>query len=187
METTLSVKPAAFQGGDEIVIDAPIERVWQLIADSKMLEKWGPPVREVTIIDTPERLGSRRDIVAEFTPSGGVITAEESAKAQKKKVAHFHELRIEHVEGHKIGYRIEREDIGMSKMLTEAGYTTELEALGPNKTRVVWKFFHNPKGMFGKIMNRLVILRQQRKNRLGALQALKRYAERPPNLGSDGA
>lgn len=177
METTLSVKPAKFQGGDEIIVNAPIERVWQLIADSKMLEKWGPPVREVTVIDSPEKLNSRRIVVGEFTTGGAVITAEESAKVQRKKVAHFHERRIEHVEGRKIGYRIEEEDIGMSKMLTEAGYTTELEFLGPNETRVVWKFFHNPKGVFGHTMNRLFILRAQRKNRLAALASLKRYAE----------
>ena len=41
METTVPVKPAKFQGGDEITINAPIARVWSLIADSKMLEKWG--------------------------------------------------------------------------------------------------------------------------------------------------
>jgi uncharacterized protein YndB with AHSA1/START domain len=177
METTVSVKPAKFQGGDEITINAPIERVWQLIADSKMLEKWGPPVREVTGIDLPERLDSHRIVVAESTPNGAVITAEESAKVQKKQIAHFHERRIEHVEGHKIGYCIEEEDIGIFKVITEVGYTTELESLGPNTTRVVWKFFHNPKGVFGHIMNRLFILSQQQKNRRGALESLKRYAE----------
>ncbi len=177
METTLSVKPVAFQGEDEIIINAPIEKVWHHISDSKALEKWGPPVREVTVIDFPEKLGSRRIVVGEFTPSGAVITTEESAKVKKKKVAHFHERRIEHVEGRKIGYRIEEEDIGIFNAITEVGYTTELESLGPNKTRVVWKFFHHPKGIFGHIMNRLFILRQQRKNRRGALESLKQYAE----------
>ncbi len=82
METTLSVKPVAFQGEDEIIINAPIEKVWHHISDSKALEKWGPPVREVTVIDFPEKLGSRRIVVGEFTPSGAVITTEESAKVK---------------------------------------------------------------------------------------------------------
>ena len=180
MQTALPVRPAQSQGGDEIVIDAPIERLWQLISDSKMLEKWGPPVREVGRIDAPERLGSRRNIVAEMTPRGAAITAGESATARKRKVAHFRELRIEHVEGRKIGYRIEEEDMGMFRMITEVGFTMELESLGPRRTRVVWTFFQNPKGLAGRIMNRLFIVHQQRKNRLGALDSLKRYAETHP-------
>lgn len=177
VETTLPVKPARFQGQDEIVINAPIERVWHLISDSKMLENWGPPVREITVLDSPETLGSRRIVVAEFKPNGSVITADESATVRKKKLAHLHERRIEHIEGCKIGYRFEKEDIGIFKVITEVGYTTELESIQPNQTRVVWKFFHNPKGIFGTVMNRLFILPQQRKNRLGALASLKRYAE----------
>jgi len=177
METALQIKPAKLQGGVEIIINVPVERVWRLIADSKMLEQWGPPVREVTVIDLPEQLGSRRIVAGEFFPNGAVITAEESAKVQKKKVAHFSELRIEHVEGRKIGYRIEEEDIGIFKIITEVGYTTEIEPIGPNRTKVAWKFFHNPKGIFGHIMNRLFILRRQQKNRRGALESLKRYAE----------
>jgi len=94
METTLPIKPAKFQGGDEIIINVPVE-------------------------------------------------------------------------GRKIGYRIEEEDIGIFKVITEVGYTTELEPIGPNRTKVVWKFFHNPKGIFGHIMNRLFILRRQQKNRRG--------------------
>lgn len=177
METSLQVDPARLQGQDETVVNAPIERVWELISDSKQLEKWGPPVREVTIVDAPEKLGSRRIVVGEFTPGGAVITAQESPTARRKKVAHFHERRIEHIEGFKVGYRIEEEDIGIFRVITQVGYTTELESLGQSQTRVVWKFFHNPKGIFGHIMNRLFVLRQQRTNRRGALASLKRYAE----------
>ncbi len=179
MATALQVDPARFQGEDEIVVMAPIERVWKLIWDSKQLEKWGPPVRSVTIIDAPEKLGSRRIVVGEFTPGGAVVTAQESSTERKKKVAHFKEQRIEHVEGFKVGYRIEEEDIGTFRVITEVGYTTELESLGPAQTRVVWKFFHNPKGIVGHVMNRLFVLRQQRTNRRGALASLKRYAEDP--------
>ncbi len=146
----------------------------------KMLEKWGPPVREVKVVDPPEKLGSRRYIVAEFAPGGGAITAEESARAPKKKIAHYHELRIEHIEGQKIGYRIEKEDMGLFKMITEVGFTMELESLGPHQTKVVWEFFQNPRGIVGHIMNRLFVVHQQRKNRRNALDSLKRYAETHP-------
>lgn len=177
MEVAETVKPAAFQGGDEIVIHAPIARVWQLIADSKELENWGPPVRQVVVHDVPEVLGSRRTVTAEMTSSGVAVTAEESATVKKKQVVHFVERRIEHVEGRKIGYRIEEDDMGLSKAITEVGFTMELEELSPRTTRIVWNFFQNPKGIFGRVMTPLFIRPRQRANRLAALRSLKRCAE----------
>ena len=53
----------------------------------------------------------------------------------------------------------------------------QLEPLGPGQTRLTWSFFHQPRGILGRAMNRLVILRQQRSNRLQALASFKAYAE----------
>ena len=173
----MTERPPPFQGKDDIVIDAPIATVWRLIADSRELERWGPPVRQVTVLDLPEVLGSRRIVVAEFTSAGGVVLADESERTANKQTAHFEERRIEHIEGSKIGYRIEKENIGMFRLITDVEFATELEPLGEDRTRVIWRFFHRPRGLFGAVMNRLFILPQQRRNRLGALRALKEYAE----------
>lgn len=167
-----------FQGEDAIVIDAPIAAVWRLIADSREMENWGPPVRKVDVFDLPETLGSRRVVVAEFTSGGAAVPAAESERTAKKQTAHFEEKRIEHVEGRRIGYRIEKEDIGMFRMIADVVFTTELEQLGESGTKVTWRFFHRPKGLFGTLMNWLFILPQQQRNRRGALLALKGYAER---------
>ncbi len=172
------------QGEDDIVIDAPIATVWRLISDSQELERWGPPVRHVTVLDLPEILGSRRIVVAEFRPGGGAVTASESPRIAKKQTAHFEERRTDHIEGRKVGYHIEKEDIGMFRVISDVGYTTELEALNQESTRVTWRFFHRPRGLMGTLMNRLFILPQQRRNRLGALRALKEYAERTANRGA---
>ena len=40
---------AKLQGQDEILVEAPVERLWPLIADSTLLAEWGPPVRAVQI------------------------------------------------------------------------------------------------------------------------------------------
>jgi hypothetical protein len=45
-------------------------------------------------------------------------------------------------------------------------------------TRVVFSFFHEPKGLLGSILNILVIRRAQRKNRLAALASLKERGQR---------
>ena len=43
--TTQRSTAAKLQGQDEILVAAPIERLWSLIADSTRLSEWGPPVR----------------------------------------------------------------------------------------------------------------------------------------------
>jgi uncharacterized protein YndB with AHSA1/START domain len=177
MQTKLPVKPAAAQGADAIVIRAPHALVWRLIADSTALARWGPPVRQVIVGEKPEQLGSMRTIVAEMTRGGAAITADRSATARDKKIARFVERRIEHVEGRRVGYRIEQDNMGLSRLITEVGFTMEIEALGSGETRLVWTFHHNPKGVLGTLMNRLFVRPQQRRNRLAALAALKRYAE----------
>jgi hypothetical protein len=124
---------------------------------------WGPPVRGVKILtnDGHEGPGTWRRVDAEFDGKKG----------------HFLERRIEHVEGRKIAVLIEEETFGLFRLLSEVGSSLELEPLGPHQTRVIFTFFHNTKGVTGYLMNRLVVLRQQRRNRLAALASLKKYAE----------
>jgi uncharacterized protein YndB with AHSA1/START domain len=163
--TTQPSTAAKLQGRDEILVAAPIEQLWSLIADSTRLPEWGPPVRKVEILGQPgqaEELGSRRRVEAEFDGKQGS----------------FVERRTEHVPGRKIAYLIEEESFGLFRVMTEPGFAIELESAGPGTTRVVWSFFHNPKGLIGQILNVLVILRQQRRNRLAALASLKQHAEK---------
>ncbi len=151
------------QGQDAIIVAVPIERMWPLISNSLELCNWGPPVREVKILteNEPEGLGTWRRVEAEFNGQQG----------------HFIERRIEHIEGRKIAILIEEETFGLFRLMSEVGSSLELAPVDANQTRVTFTFFHNPKGILGYVMNQLVILRQQRRNRLAALASLKKYAE----------
>lgn len=156
-------KTSQIQGQDAIVVEAPIARLWTLISDSMEMYNWGPPVRGVRVLsdDGREGLGTWRRVDAEFDGKAG----------------HFIERRIEHVEGRKIAVLIEEETFGLFRLLSEVGSSLEIEPLGPHQTRVIFTFFHNTKGVMGYLMNKLVVLRQQRRNRLAALASLKKYAE----------
>jgi uncharacterized membrane protein len=157
--------PSKEQGRDAIVIEAPIERIWTLIHDSRELARWGPPVRGVTVLDAQpgrETLGSRRRIEAEMEGRRGT----------------FVERRDLHVEGRAIGYVIEEESFGLFRIMSAPGFSLELAAEGAARTRVIFTFFHDPRGIMGHVMNTFVVLRAQRRNRLAALDALKAYAER---------
>jgi hypothetical protein len=151
------------QGQDAIIIEAPADHLWSLISHSMELCNWGPPVRRVTVLsdDGVEGYGTWRRVDAEFDGKQG----------------YFMERRIEHVEGRKIAILIEEETFGLFRLLSEVGSSLEIEPLGPQTTKVIFTFFHNTKGLFGLVMNALVIRRQQRRNRLAALASLKKYAE----------
>ncbi len=153
---------APLQGQDTIIINAPIEQVWTLIADSTRLLDWGPPVVGVQVMGTtPEGVGSYRRVDAEFNGKKG----------------HFVERRVEHLEGKRMRFVIEEETFGLAKIMRDTGSSLEIESVGSGKTRVIFSFYHRPKGVLGYILNRLVVLRQQRRNRLLALDSLKAYAE----------
>lgn len=158
-----SATGSRLQGRDDIVVDAPIPILWQLIADSHELPNWGPPVRSVEVITDDaeaEKLGSARKIHAEFGRKSGSIV----------------EHRVEHVEGRKIGYLIDEDTFGLDRILLRMGFSLELDPTEDQATRVTFSFFHDPKGFKGLVMNPVIKL-QQRRNRLAALRSLKRYAE----------
>ena len=123
-----------------------------------------PPVRGVTHIDCQrgqEKIGSCRRVGYDF---GG------------KRKGHYFERRTEQVPGKRIAFEIYEDSGPILKVLSRPGAALDIEPAGPGKTRVVFSFYHDPKGM-GRLLNRFVILPDMRKNRLAALQSLKRWAE----------
>jgi hypothetical protein len=154
--------PAPVQGADSTIIEKSAAELWPLIADSTQLTRWGPPVVSVKVLGEPEGVGSRRTVEARFG----------------RKAGRFTERRIIHDEHrHSMAFVIEADTFGLGKLLTNIGSLMQLEPLGPGRTRLTWSFFHQPRGVIGRVMNRLVILRQQRTNRLKALASIKAYAE----------
>ena len=150
------------QGRDDIVVNAPAPILWQLISDSRELPNWGPPVKSVEVMDAAEgeRLGTVRKVHAAFGQKSG----------------YFVEHRVEHLEGRMIAYLIDEDTFGLDRVLSKAGFSLELDPTRGEATRVIFSFFHDPKGFKGRMMNPLIKL-QQRRNRLAALRSLKRRAE----------
>jgi uncharacterized membrane protein len=157
--------PARVQGTDSIIIGKPADQLWPLIADSTQLTRWGPPVVSVQVLDTPEVVDSRRTVEARFGRKGGS----------------FSERRVIHDEdAYTMAFVIESDTFGIGKMLDNVGSLMQMEALDEQLTRLTWSFFHEPRGPLARLMNRLVILRQQFSNRLKALTSFKIYAETGP-------
>lgn len=152
------------QGRDQITIDAPLDRVWKLIADSKMLEQWGPVVDKVDVQfnagETQEDIGTRRHLYITVGRRSGRLI----------------ERRTEHNPNKRLAYRIE-EDPFLGPYLKDSGFTMELEPLGRSQTLFTFTFYQRPKGIQGWLMNPFVRIMQGRGRRAG-LASLKEL-ERP--------
>lgn len=156
--------PGRSRAGTRLSSTRRFSRVWPLIADTRLLPKWGLPVKSVEVFgpaDEPEAVGSRRRVDAKFGEREG----------------HYYERRIAQETGKLMAFQIEEETFGLFRFLENVGSLIEIEPLQPDRTRVTWSFFHDAHGVLGRLMNRVVILRQQRGNRLRALASLKAYAE----------
>ena len=165
-ETSNYVGPqlGKLQGEESITINAPKNIVWEAIANSKVLETWGPPVDSVEVHlpsgSSSEQVGTPRTVYAHFG----------------KKSGHFREHRTEHVEGKKIAYILDSDEgLGVTKVLKYPGFIMELTEIDANQVSVLFQFYHKPKGL-GKLLNGM-IKSQQKKNRHEALVSLKEYCE----------
>jgi len=152
------------QGSEIIIINAPIEIVWEAISNSKALEFWGPPVDSVEIYFQEgvfkEQIGTSRKVYASFG----------------KKSGFFHEHRTEHIEDKKIAYIIDSDEkLGVTQVLKYPGYSQEISKISEGKIKLEWIFYHKPKGL-GIFLN-WMIKSQQKKNRHEGLIALKKYCE----------
>jgi uncharacterized protein YndB with AHSA1/START domain len=154
---------AALQGRDEVVVDAPPDILWRLIADSTEFPTWGPPVTHVEILNPnggTEAHGATRKVHARFG----------------RKAGHFVEHRVEHVPGRRVAYLIDEDTFGLSRVMTRPGFALELDPMPSGRTRVEFSFFHDRRGVTGYLLNPVIKLRQ-RHNRREALGSLKGRAE----------
>ena len=86
MSVTDIVKdPAAATMTVTAELDAPVERVWQLWADPRQLERWwGPPSYPATVVDHDLRVGGR---VAYFMT--GALAPEDRRASERELLDHY--------------------------------------------------------------------------------------------------
>lgn len=116
-----------------IVINASIEKVWDVIKDSKQMDTWGPPVQKVELItkDTisQEKIGFIRKVDVIFG----------------KKEGYFMEKRINQEELKRSDYQKFEENIGLFRVLKNVGFSMEIESDSLNNTILTLLFTKIPK------------------------------------------
>lgn len=151
------------QGHDEILVDAPPERIWEILEDSERnLPHILPTVQTCELQSGGrERIGAVRTCDVTFSGKTGTIV----------------ERCIESVAGQKLAHRIENDSFGFSRRLSDFWFAFNLEPASAGTTLVRVESHYVPRGVAGRLMSALIAKRQFAEVRRTALENLKRLAE----------
>lgn len=153
-------------------IDAPRAVVWAILEDSASLPQWAPAVEDVTRrAPGPEDLGSVRECRVDFAGRKGTIV----------------ERCVELVPNTRIGYVVDDDSLGFSKMFAEYGFTISLNNAGRQRTSVVMDTYYTPRNVLTAAMNAVMMRRKFQKTVDAILKGLGRLAEDRAGLETTGA
>jgi len=143
---------------DEVVLRAPLDRVWQAIHDPREHASWHPMI---TNIVGEHALGRVRKC--------DVLVGKKPGLTEKRCVSYD--------EPHRIIWSIEQDSSGFSRMMSEwkAGFTIAEE--NPGATRVIAESLFEPKGWVVRVM-RPVIRHKFHQAQQTILRGLQEHVER---------
>jgi hypothetical protein len=151
---------STLQARNEAIINAPVGRIWAVITDISTLHKVNPGVVAAS---------GRMDI------EGETRTCEINNSGRRGTMV---EKLIEMIPEKKTVWTIERDTMGMSKMLSDTRFIFNLEKISDNKTRVINETHYRPANLMARIMNGLMMKRMIAKAQQQILSNLKSLTEK---------
>jgi len=148
------------QARNESVINAPISSVWAIITDIKLLDKINPGV--ITATGRMDKQGETRTCEMDNRGRKGTMT----------------EKLIELIPEKKTVWAIERDTMGMGKMLKDPRFCFYLEKLGDNQTKIINESYYEPANFMVRIMNALMMKKKMSEIQGKILSNIKSIAER---------
>jgi uncharacterized protein YndB with AHSA1/START domain len=148
-----------------IVINAPADAVWQVLADSQLLPEWVPAVDEVTDCSAEgERVGEVRHCNATLAGRRGRMV----------------ERCVEFTPTNRIAYVVDDESFGFRKFFADYGFAINLQVESPAATRVMLETHYTPRNPFYGLLNKLVMRRRFEQVCTEIVGGLKAYTESRP-------
>ncbi len=129
------------QARNELVVNAPIDRVWALITDIKQLHLVNPGV--VSAHGTMNQLNGTR-------------TCEMSNNGKKGTMT---ERLIELEPFRKTVWTVVEDSMGMSKMLNNTRFCFYLEKVSEHRTKIINESYYQPATIFASVLNALMMKR----------------------------
>jgi uncharacterized membrane protein len=150
-----------FQWQANLIVDAPLEKIWEAFDDLSLIPHYHPFVRRV---EFPSGVGRRAPgveykCIVPIGPRRGWCV---------EKVIDHTPLRSSTV-------AFTDDSWGLSKLVRNFITEVSVEPLGEAKTRVVLRGFYTPQGWWGAVLNVLVIRRNMRKRANDTLRGFKQW------------
>ena len=147
------------QARNEVIISAPVSKIWAIITDINLLPKVNPGVLSAS---------GRMDV------QGATRTCEFNNRGRKGTMT---EKLVELVPEKKTVWTIESDTMGMSKMLKDPLFCFYLEKLGDSETKVVNESYYQPANVMATIMNGLMMKGKMKQIQAKILSNLKSLSE----------
>jgi hypothetical protein len=148
-----------FQGQDELIMNATVNDIWNVLIDGTLLSKWMPMVKHTT--SGIEALNEVRYCDVDMNGRKGKVSEKCVLYDEKKE----------------IGWVMLTDELGIGKMFNNFSFSFELIPINDNKTKVIGKGYADPKNFFARIMNAVMMRRMSSKIRIKALNGMKKLAE----------
>jgi len=150
---------AKLQAKNEMVVNAPISKVWMLITDIEQLHKINPGV--ISASGSMNQLNATRTCKIENKGKIGIMT----------------ERLIEMVPEQKTVWTIVEDTMGMSKMLKETEFCFKLEKINDRQVKVINESYYTPSNFIVSIMNQIIMKRMMTKIQEKILLNIKNLSE----------
>jgi len=147
----------------EILVDAPLKRVWEVAEDITLIPQYHPEVDKVDLIagQAKRSLGTKYQCnILEGRRAGSCV--EEVVACEPERM---------------LATRMVSDTWGIDRMLT--GFRVEATVSRRTETSTILKFqaFYEPVGLKNRVLNALVLRRALRRRSLAVMNGIKRVAE----------
>ena len=129
------------QAKNQLEMNAPVQKVWEVITDITRLHKINPGVVRAT--GKMNELGSTRTCEMSMNGRKGVLIEKLIDLVPEKKTVWEHQS----------------DDMGLGKMLKNIRYHFTLEKISESKSKLTAESYYEPATFFGSIMNVLMMKR----------------------------
>lgn len=152
-------KKTDVQARNNIVIDAPVEKIYEMITDISLLPKINPGV--LSAIGKMNEVGSSRHCTID----------------NRGKEGKMEERCIALMPNQKTVWSLEKDTIGFTKMMRDITFTFTLKSINVASTSVTNETAYTPRNLFARLMNSLMMKGMISKTQQKILLNLKSLAE----------
>lgn len=147
------------QARNEIIINQPVEKIYQMITDISQLHKINPGV--IKAEGKMDEVGAKRHCTID----------------NRGKEGKMEEKCLELVPYERTVWQLEKDNVGFTKMMDNIRFYFHLKANGPNSTFVANETHYAPRHFIAALMNSIMMRKMVGKTQQTILTNLKQRAE----------